>query len=171
MGHAFHYAATTRDDGTPMNSEHDVALIAHVIQLAIAPVFLLTGVGALLTVMTNRLGRIIDRARRVETGWNVLDEADREDSRMELRGLAQRARLAGWAINFCALAALLVCALISALFMDAFLARNLNWLVGILFVATMFALIGGIMCFLREVYIATHTLRIGPPGERREPSR
>lgn len=153
-----------------MNDDQNVTLIAHVIQLAIAPVFLLTGVGALLSVMTNRLGRIIDRARRVELDWSGLEGADRDEAHMELRGLAKRARLAGWAINFCALAALLVCVLIAALFVDAFLATNLKWLVGILFVATMFALIGGIMCFLREVYIATHTLRIGPPGQRRAPA-
>ena len=77
----------------------------------------------------------------------------------------RRARLAGWAINFCALAALLVCVLIAALFMDAFLATSLRWLVAILFVATMVALIGGIMCFLREVYVATHALHFAAPED------
>jgi hypothetical protein len=43
----------------------DVA-VAHAIQLAVAPVFLLSGIGAILAVMTNRLGRIIDRARVLE---------------------------------------------------------------------------------------------------------
>ncbi len=147
-------------------SETDVATLAHVIQLAVAPVFLLTGIGAILGVMANRLARIIDRARIVEGNWNRLDMTERDDARIELASLAHRAHLASWAINFCALAALLVCLLIATLFIDAFLRASLRWLVGALFIVTMFALIGGIVCFLREVYVATHTVRIGPPRER-----
>ena len=79
-----------------MTSDPDVAVIAHVIRLVVAPVFLLTGVGALLSVMTNRLARVIARARRVEEQWPALDAAARE-----LTILAKRARLANWAINLC----------------------------------------------------------------------
>jgi Protein of unknown function (DUF2721) len=149
-----------------MLPDQDVVTIAHVIQLAIAPVFLVTGIGSLLGVMANRLARIIDRARFVEGGWSKLDGAEQADARVELTGLAHRAHLASWAINFSALAALLVCALIAALFLDAFVGTKLRWLVGVLFVLSMIALSGGIICFLREVYVATHTLRIGPPPER-----
>jgi len=147
-------------------SDPDVSLIAHVIQLAVAPVFLLTGVGALLSVMTNRLGRVIDRARLVEGMWSSLDEAGRAAARIELDVLAHRGRLASWAINFCACAALLVCSVVATLFIDAFLRTNLKWLVGALFIAAMIALIGGLSSFLREVYLATHTLRIGPPRKQ-----
>ena len=141
----------------------DVEVIAHVVQLAVAPVFLLTGVAALLSVMTNRLARVIDRARVIEAGWHRLDDAERGSARLELSILEKRARLSSWAINFCTGAALLVCAVVATLFIDAFLAANLRWLVGALFVVAMFALIGGLTSFLREVYLATHTLRIGPP--------
>jgi hypothetical protein len=147
-------------------SEQDVALLAHVIQLSVAPVFLLTGIGAILGVMANRLARIIDRARIVEGNWGGMEIEERKDARAELASLAHRAALASWAINFCALAALLVCVLIAALFIDAFVGLSLRWLVGALFVATMFALIAGILSFLREVYVATHTVKIGPPRER-----
>lgn len=145
------------------SSDQDVALIAHVIQIAVAPVFLLTGVGALLSVMTNRLSRVVDRARFVEGVWGAFDEAARTVARAELEILARRARLASWSINFCTFAALLVCSVIAALFIDVFLGTDLKWLVGALFVATMIALICGLVCFLREVYLATHTLHIGPP--------
>lgn len=74
-----------------MASGGDVSIIAHAIQLAVAPVFLLTGIGALLSVMTNRLGRVIDRARRVEGLWANLDESARGDARRELEFLARRA--------------------------------------------------------------------------------
>jgi len=146
-----------------MSSGQDVAVIAHVIQLSVAPVFLLTGVAALLSVMTSRLGRIIDRARVIEERWGENEVPARPAERAELATLARRARLASWAINLCTSAALLVCAVIAALFIDAFLGPNLKWAVGVFFVASMVALIGGLTCFLREVSLATHTLRIGTP--------
>ena len=137
--------------------------IAHVIQLAIAPVFLLTGVGALLGVMMNRLARVIDRGRHIESVYLSLQAQPRARADEELCALAQRARLASWAINFCTAAALLVCTVIAMLFLDAFLGTNLKWAVGALFVASMVLIICGLVCFLREVYIATHTVYIGPP--------
>jgi hypothetical protein len=146
-----------------VQAESDIAALAHVIQLAIAPVFLLTGVGSLLAVMANRLGRIIDRARFVESTWSIFNEQQREDARLEFSGLARRATLTSKAINFCAFAALLVCALIAALFIDAFIGLSLKWLVGGLFVLAMCSLSVGLICFLFEVHIAMRTLSIGPP--------
>ncbi len=164
-----------------MLSDPEITTIAHVIQLAIAPVFLLTGIGSLLAVMANRLGRIIDRARFVESIWSKLEDAARADAGREFSNLSHRAKLPGpvnanftpaklvltgpcRAINLCAFAALLVCALIATLFIDALLGTNLRWLVGALFVFAMLALSTGMVCFLREVHVATHTLRIGPPS-------
>ena len=144
-------------------SNLDIEVIAHVVQLAVAPVFLLTGVAALLGVMANRLARVIDRARVLEARWRQLDESEQAAARAELVLLEKRARLSSWAINFCTSAALLVCAVVATLFIDAFLRTNLKWLVGVLFVIVMLALMGGLFSFLREVYLATHTLRIGPP--------
>ena len=143
--------------------DQDVSSIAHAIQLAVAPVFLLTGIGALLNVMTSRLGRVIDRARFVERLWHEFDEKAQTAARKELRILARRARLANWAINLSACAALLICAVVATLFVDVFIATNLKWLAGAFFFVAMLVLIGGLVSFLREVYLATHTLRIGPP--------
>ena len=135
-------------------------VIAHAIQLAIAPVFLLTGIAALLGVMATRLARIIDRARHYEQTWEQMDEAARTSARGELENLERRRHLASWAINFCTSAALLVCIVIATLFIEAFFSSDLKWLAGALFVSAMIALIGGLGCFLREVYVATHTVRI-----------
>jgi hypothetical protein len=146
-----------------MGPTEDISLLVHAIQLAIAPVFLLTGLGALLSVMTTRLGRVIDRARLLEDKWESVSESGRVAIGIELEILARRARLAGWAINLCTAAALLVCAVICALFIDVFTGTNLKWFVGALFIVAMLAVIGGLISFLREVYLATHTLRIGPP--------
>lgn len=147
-------------------SDADASLIAHVIQLSFAPVFLLSGVGSLLGVMTGRLARVIDRARSVEVSWSSLEPAEQGVARRELRSFAKRAHLSSWAINCCASSALFICLVIATLFLDAFLGTKLRWFVGGLFILAVFALVLGLACFLREVYIATHTLRIGPPGER-----
>ena len=140
--------------------------VPHAIQLAVAPVFLLTGVGALLGVMTNRLGRVIDRARHIEARYANEDPVARHYADDELLALAHRFRLASWAINFSTAAALMVCTLIAVLFLDVFLGTGLRWLVGTLFVIAMLLLIGGLLCFLREVYVATHTVYIGKPRAR-----
>ena len=141
----------------------EVSTIAHVIELAIAPVFLITGIGSLLAVMSNRLARIIDRARQIEDKWPNLKQAQILDAKAEFICLAKRAKLASYAINFCAFATLMVCLLIATLFIDAFSGTNLRWFVGSLFVLSMFSLSGGIVCFLREVHIAMLSLRIGAP--------
>jgi len=150
-----------------MQLTQEVSTIAHVIELAIAPVFLITGIGSLLAVMSNRLARIIDRSRQIEDKWHYLDQSQILDAEAELNSLAKRARLASFAINFCAFATLTVCLLIATLFVDAFIGTNLRWFVGGLFVLSMFSLSGGIVCFLREVHIAMLSLRIGSPNKVR----
>jgi hypothetical protein len=136
--------------------------IAHAIQLAIAPVFLLTGIAALLGVMATRLARVIDRGRELEAGWRDLDEQARLRVRAELSSLERRRKLASWSINFCTAAALLVCFVIAVLFVDEFFAKDLRWAEGVLFVLAMVAVIGGLTSYLREVYLATHSMSLDP---------
>jgi hypothetical protein len=137
--------------------------IAHVIQLAIAPVFLLTGIGALLGVMMQRVARIIDRARTVEDQLPTVDEKRAPGLHEELRTLSRRLRLVNRAVTLCVLAALLVCGVIGGLFITAYYAwsPDLTRAVATVFAAALLSLIGGLLCFLREVYIATATLRFG----------
>lgn len=145
-----------------MPNDPGLPLIAHAIQLAIAPVFLLTGIASLLGVMANRLARVIDRARALERAWREFDEHARDVARLELAYLERRRKLASWSINFCTAAALLVCLVIAVLFLEEFLATNLRWAAGALFVLAMLAVIGGLSSFLREVYLATHSTSIDP---------
>jgi hypothetical protein len=154
----------------PPSSDADVAIISHVIQLSVAPVFLISGVGALLGVMANRLARIIDRARILEGQWKAMEDPEQEEARAELRVLGRRAHVTSWAINFAAASVLLVCLVIVALFVDAMVHTNLRWVAAGLFIMSMLALVAGVICFLREVYLATHHLRIAPPERAaREP--
>ena len=129
--------------------------VPHAIQLALAPIFLLTGVAGMLNVMAARLGRIIDRGRRLtETSSMGLS---RNDLTVELRSLERRRRSVYAAITACTLAALLVCIVIALLFLEALLGLPLKWLAGILFAGSMVGLIFGLGAFLREVHLATRS--------------
>jgi hypothetical protein len=139
----------------------ELADIAHVIQLSIAPVFLLTGVASFLGVLTNRLARIIDRARTLEAMLHTANERERAEAEHELGSLSRRARLINRSIGLATICALLICAVIALLFLGTFLGFDVRILVGATFVATMFVLIGGLLSFLREVFVATRHLRIG----------
>lgn len=135
--------------------------VAHVIQLAVAPVFLLSAIGAMLAVMTSRLGRVIDRARMLEDRLPA-PPAEADAIHAQLATLSRRAKLANRAITLCTLTALLVCAVIAILFLSAFLNFDAAMAVSLLFIAAMLAFFLGLLSFLREIYVATVTLRIGP---------
>lgn len=129
--------------------------ISHIIQLAIAPVFLLTGVGTKLAVLTNRLARIIDRSRVVE--GRLQSEAG-EAAQAELATLYRRAHLINRAIALSTGCGLLVCVVIAALFIGDALNLALANFIGLCFVLAMFSLIGSFVYLLREIFIATKTL-------------
>ena len=135
-------------------------LVSHAIELAVAPVFLLTGIAGLLAVMTNRLARVVARTRYVEQSYSSLHERERALARGEITHLGRRRRLASWAINFCAASALIVCLVIVTLFVDDLFATDLRVLAGALFVCALAALIGGLTCFLQEVYLSTQAIGI-----------
>jgi hypothetical protein len=143
-----------------MAIDPSAALIAHAIQLSTAPVFLLTGIAGLLNVMATRLARIVDRARAIDIAWPSLDEPARAEARGELRNLERRRRVCSWSINYCTTAALLVCLVIVSLFIEEFFEAHVKWTAGALFVAAMLAVIGGLVSFLREVYMATEATAI-----------
>lgn len=137
-------------------------VIAHAIQLAIAPVFLLTGIAGLLGVMANRLARVIDRERAIEAAWSSLGPSAREDAQEEIAILERRRHACSMSINYCTTAALLICLVIVSLFVEEYFGTRLHLLAGGLFVLAMLALIGGLGYFLREVYLATQTISFDP---------
>lgn len=133
--------------------------IAHVIQLAVAPVFLLTGVGALLAVLSGRLGRAVDRSRVVEGRLPEVAGEALAAARDELALISRRTRLIYTAIALAVLCALLICVLIAVAFIDAFLAMNLARFLATLFVLAMLALIASLLAFLREIFLAVSSAR------------
>jgi hypothetical protein len=139
-----------------MTPDSNLATVASVIQLAVAPVFLLSGIAALLAVLANRLGRIIDRARVLEVFMSPDDGV-----LAELAALSWRARMINWSITLATTGALLVCAVIVVLFLGTFFTIDLATTVALLFVAAMGSLISALITFLREIRLATRTLMIG----------
>jgi hypothetical protein len=132
--------------------------IAHVIQLAIAPVFLLTAVGTLLNVLVNRLGRSVDRRRTLVAELPGMDAALAASARGELAFVQQRVRLIYTAILLAVAAALLICLLIAIAFVDALITSDLSQAVAVLFILAMLALIGSLGLFLREIYLGVNTV-------------
>lgn len=137
--------------------------IAKAIQLALAPVFLLTGIAGLLNVMAGRLSRIIDRGRALMEGRVGIPPGALSN---EQQSLEQRRHLTSVAITACTVSALLVCMVIAALFLESMFQAHFNWVIGGLFTAAMLALVVGLAYFLREVHLAMQSIRIRLPGAK-----
>jgi len=136
--------------------------IAHVIQVAVAPVFLLSGVGVMLTVLTNRLARIVDRARVLEMRLPAPDQPLHPGLNADLRILAGRARIINWAITLTTSCGLLVCLVIMVLFVGYFLGVDLSEFIALMFIVAMLAFVTAFVTFLVEIFLATRSLRFGP---------
>jgi hypothetical protein len=142
--------------------ESQVQGVGEVIRLAVAPVFLLSGVGIMLTVFTNRLARAVDRARTLEREAAAAPAPARAlELGQSLASLARRGRLLNTAIALCTICALLVAVVVVVLFLGESFKIRVGYAIDGLFIAAMLSFIGAILCFLREVFIATSTLRIG----------
>lgn len=143
--------------------ESQLTDISHVIQLAVAPVFLLTAIATLINAMNTRLGRIVDRRRVILDRLDLAVAKDSPDMTQELELLRRRSRLVYFAIFGAVLSALLVCMVVAGSFLGALLGFEISRLIAGLFIAAMLAMIGALGLFLREVYLAvrtnTHTRR------------
>jgi hypothetical protein len=133
--------------------------IAHVIQLAIAPVFLLTAVGTILGVLISRLGRAVDRRRVLFAALPTLGDEIKQLATLELEFEQRRIRLVYVAISLAVMCALLVCLLIALAFIDAFLTMDLGKVVAVLFILAVVALTGSLTVFLREIFLSVNSIR------------
>jgi hypothetical protein len=136
--------------------------IAHLIQVALTPIFLISAIGVTLNVLTSRLARIVDRARSMED--QMLQPAYVQDARDlpgQLKILARRSHWINAAITLITLSALFIALVVVMLFVDAFLHWELSAFVACLFILSMVTLAAALLAFLIEVRIATTTLRIG----------
>jgi len=133
--------------------------ITRVIQLAVAPVFLLTAIGTIINALANRLGRAVDRRRVLEQELVSSQEGETRDGMVrELHILAKRIKLVLWSMALSVLSALLVCLLIGTAFAGAFISLDLSRPVAMLFFVAVLALSIGLVFFMREVFLAALSL-------------
>ncbi|MCC6709335.1 MAG: DUF2721 domain-containing protein [Gammaproteobacteria bacterium] len=137
-----------------MSDSVQVDAIAHAIQLAVTPVFLLAGVGAMLSVLANRLARIVDRGRVLHDRRHH-DQSELRDIDSELAVINRRMRVVNTAISLCTLCALLICTVVAVLFFNTITASGNASGIALLFIAAMTCLIGALLAFLVEIYLAT----------------
>jgi ABC-type multidrug transport system fused ATPase/permease subunit len=136
--------------------------IAKLIQLALGPVFLLSGVGITLSMLTQRLSRIVDRARTLEDQRERTTESERlKRIDKDLRAIFRRTKYINGAIALSTVSALLTTLVVTILFAGEFTPMAAGLVVAVLFSAAMICLSLAFLLFLIEVRIAINTLRIG----------
>ena len=143
-----------------MNAPASASGIAYLISLAIGPVFLLAGIGSILNVMAQRLGRVIDRARQLERDYAELTEDARVRITGELRVLDRRMTIIQLAVGAGTASALFVCLVVVVLFLAALTDFGYTRPIAWLFIVAMTLLITGLMLFLWEVTLAMRAVRV-----------
>jgi hypothetical protein len=131
-----------------------IKALASVIQLSVAPVFLLTAIGTIIGALNIRLGRVVDRRRVVKDRLHSLDQEAAKAAKDELALLARRSRLIYHAIFAAVTSALLVCLVVASAFIGALIAFEAARLVAVLFILAMIALVVCLATFLREIFVA-----------------
>ena len=137
--------------------------VAHVIQVAVAPVFLLSGIGGVLSVFVARVGRIVDRSRMLDERMETAIDVDKARIRFELVTLSRRSRLIDRAVALATAAGIFVCLVIVTLFVDYLFGLDASVPVALFFLLAMLCFIAAFGNFLREVLLATAPLRHEAP--------
>jgi hypothetical protein len=150
-----------------------------VLQVAIGPVILISGVGLLLLTLTNRYGRTIDRSRQLVRELRELAGDDRERLEGQIEILYRRARLIRLSITLAAVSVLLASVLIIVLFLTALWNLEVGLLLSLLFIACMVALSGSLVAFIRDIDLSLGALKLeleyqktdGQAAAKSEPAR
>ena len=137
-----------------------ITTIAHQIQLAVAPVFLLAGIAGMINVLAHRLARVVDRSRQLEAEPPDDHEVVRRLFFEELAILDRRMRVVNWSLSCCTAGALFVCVVVAILFVAGLANFAFAKPIALLFILAMLLLIVGLILFLYEVRLATRALRI-----------
>lgn len=141
----------------------DIGGLAHVVQtvqLAIAPVFLLAGIGSILNVLSTRLARVVDRVRKLEAIDDDAEPAEYERHASELATLHRRIALASDAIFLCVASAIIVCGVVAVLFVARLIGFPLGDVIALMFITAMILLVLGLVLFSIEVRVATRALNL-----------
>jgi hypothetical protein len=137
-----------------------ISTVAHTIQLAVAPVFLLAGIGGILNVVATRLARVVDRVRKLEGEVPDADGDLRAQELGELAVLDRRMSICHLSIGLCTASALLICMVVMIMFLGGLTGGNFALWVSLLFIGATLCLTLGLLLFLAEVTIATRSVRV-----------
>lgn len=161
-----------RSGPAPMDvAAPEIIGIAHAIQLAVAPVFLLTAIATTFNVLASRLARVVDRARLMEAQLRDPDFAEAVEVRERLRVISVRARLINRGIALCVVSALLVSLVVVSLFVSSLLEIEVALPVAVTFIVAMLSLAAALIYFLREIFISTAALRFNATGADTVPGK
>jgi peptidoglycan/LPS O-acetylase OafA/YrhL len=147
----------------------ETSQIVPVLQTAVSPVVLISGVGLLLLTMTNRLGRIVDRARSLAGRLREIDGEDKEPIQAQLRILSQRGRMVRRSIALAAFCVLFAALLVISLFITSLFGHDLPWLVAAFFILSLVCLIASLVEFIRDVNrsLEATALEVGEEWEKK----
>ena len=134
--------------------------LAHTIQLALAPVFLLTGIGSILNMLTGRLTRIVDRARRIEADFTPRDHPAHRRQVTELRLLDRRMKIVNTAIFLATASAVALCTVVAVMFLAELAGFGFARTLALVFASSLLLLIAALVLFLVEVRVAVRAIQI-----------
>ena len=140
--------------------------VLNAIQLAVAPVFMLTAIAAMIGTVATRLARIIDRARVLEERLTSSALVDTDAIYWELKRLKLRGRICNWSVGMLGICGMLIAATVVVLFLGETVSPRSERLVPWTFLGALGIFVIALVLFLLETFLATHTLRFG-----RKPSR
>lgn len=151
-----------RDVGGDANSApmDSLSSLLPIIQVAVTPVILVSGMGALMIVLTNRMGRIVDRTRLLAEEVHGATGEIRAHLEDQLEIMWGRSLMIRRAVTWCGLSMLLSCLLIVALFCGALLEVRMREVVLVLFGTSISMLIASLVDFLRDIFVALRALRL-----------
>jgi len=137
-----------------------ISELIHVLQIAVGPVILISGVGLLLLTLTNRLGRAVDRSRQLRQELREVPEEDRHRLSPQVQILFRRARLLRLSIIMAGLSVLLVAILIIVVFLTVLMKLEVGMAITLLFIGCMASLIVSLIAFIRDVQLSLQALKL-----------
>ncbi len=131
-----------------------------ILQVAVAPVILISGVGLLLLTLSNRFGRAVDRARQLVKEMREAAEADRQRLAGQVEILYRRARLIRLSITLAAISVLLASILVILLFLSPLLDLGAGLVISLLFIFCLVCLLGSLLAFLKDIHLSLVALKM-----------
>ncbi len=136
-------------------------VVLNAIQLAVAPVFMLTAIAAMIGTVATRLARIIDRARLLEERLESGTQINQDAAHWELKRLKLRGRICNWSVGMLGICGMLIAATVMVLFLGETVSPRSERLVPWTFLGALGIFVIALLFFLLETFLATHTLRFG----------